>query len=155
MKNSLSYVIFCWFIASTTHQLMIFMFLVTTKSSEINVNPQSIHGELKKIRYLNFSRRRIVPMYLTSLEIHFWRGRIGLVWTKIRHLKRNMFLHYIKKLKTIILGLHLQYFSWKANPEIFSSDTINIFTAFVCFFSEYGVVHVCYHIFVYLVSSKS
>ena len=52
MENSLSYVIFCWFFATTAHQQIIFMFLVKTKlvsnSAKVYDFPHNIHGENKK-----------------------------------------------------------------------------------------------------------
>ena len=39
MENTLSHVIFCWFFATTTHQRIIFMFLVKTSGFNYGKHP--------------------------------------------------------------------------------------------------------------------
>ena len=57
MENSLSYVIFCRFFATSAHQRIIFMVPVKTNKFKIlwkfQIFPRSIHGENPKNRYLN------------------------------------------------------------------------------------------------------
>ena len=78
MENSLSYVIFSWFLASTTHQQIIFMFLVKTKLVKtlwkFKIFPSSINGEIpQKIRYMNNVRRGVICLWhlYASIEITY------------------------------------------------------------------------------------
>ena len=65
MENSLSYVNFRWFFATTVPQWIIFMFLVKTKLVENSIcesfrfSLAVFMEKIKKIRYLNYVRRII------------------------------------------------------------------------------------------------
>ena len=65
MENSLSYVIFCWFFATTAYQRIIFIFLVRTKLVKNSVKVSYFSSQFpgknckKKICYFNYVKRRV------------------------------------------------------------------------------------------------
>ena len=72
MENSLSYVIFCWFFATTAHQQMT---LVKTKISLKIVSDFSaqyifIEKIQKKKCYLNYVRRGIAQRVVMKYKLH-------------------------------------------------------------------------------------
>ena len=71
MENSLSYVIFCWFFVTTSHQRIIFMFLdkISLKFCESFKFFLAVFVEkIQKICYLIYVRRIIFSIYFFTFS---------------------------------------------------------------------------------------
>ena len=120
MENSLSYVIFCWFVATTAHQRINFMVLVETKlvSNSVKVSDfssQYSRRKSKKIRYRNYVRKRIIYAWLydnlnaTDPYLRKWFVPLQVV---ISHYFGYgiLFIHFYKLIQRS--GIHVVFYSF-------------------------------------------